>query len=149
MEEKETTTEDYIEYLLANIFGGKHSDGRNASPLLMRQLRVTRRRRGGPSNTRIHSYQTTRIARRYYRARHSNGRRQAFDDTSPELNCEGAPDPGLYIFLLSCNSRLLTGSRFVIVCGRRTFHFHLRDRHIDKIQDNNVAEFFCNFTSRE
>jgi hypothetical protein len=25
----------------------------------------------------------------------------------------------------------------------------LRDRRIDKIQDNNVAELFCNFTSRE
>ena len=30
---------------------------------------------------------------------------------------------------------------------RRTFHCRLRDRHIDKIQDNNLAKLFCNFTS--
>jgi hypothetical protein len=30
----------------------------------------------------------------------------------------------------------------VILCGRRTFHSHLCDRHIDKIQDKDLAKLF-------
>ena len=34
-----------------------------------------------------------------------------------------------------------------MVCGWRIFHSHLRDRHINKIQDKGLVKLFCNFTS--
>ena len=73
MEEKETTTKDSTEYLLESILRRKH--GRNTS-LIDAPIADSRvARRGGPSNTRIHPYQSTRIARRYYQPRNSNSRR--------------------------------------------------------------------------
>ena len=102
MEKKEATKKDSIEYLLKRILRSRHGGGSNTS-FVDAPIELSASPEEGSVYKRVHPYQAARVACRYYQARDPNGRR-SFDDTSPELDCVGAPDPGLYIFLLSRNS---------------------------------------------